>query len=145
MKTDHPLSRRTWLDWILKGGLGVWAVGFIIPVLNYLWPAQRSGPAAQKLSAGKVSDWEEWQAKMVAFNGRPIMVVRTPQGLRAFSAVCTHLGCIVQWNAQRRQIACPCHAGFFDTNGRVVSGPPPRPLAEFSVVVINGEAMIKPT
>ena len=50
--------------------------------------------------------------------------IRTPQGFRAFSAICTHLGCIVGWDAARHQIACPCHAGFFDINGRPVAGPP---------------------
>ena len=49
----------------------------------------------------------------------------------------------VRWNAERRQIACPCHAGFFDVNGRVVSGPPPRPLSEYGVVIVNGEVMVK--
>jgi cytochrome b6-f complex iron-sulfur subunit len=69
--------------------------------------------------------------------------VHTAQGFRAFSAICTHLGCIVGWDAARRQIECPCHAGFFDLNGRVVSGPPPRPLTEYGVVVVNNEVIVK--
>ncbi len=137
------MSRRTWLDWLLRGGLATWAIGFLAPVLSYLWPAQRRGPAAQTISVGKAGELAEWEAKMAALSGRPIIIVRTPQGVRAFSAVCTHLGCIVQWNSQRRQIGCPCHAGFFDINGRPVSGPPPKPLTEFGVVVLNGEVLVK--
>jgi Rieske Fe-S protein len=49
----------------------------------------------------------------------------------------------VIWDDQRRQIACPCHAGFFDVTGRVVSGPPPRPLPEHGVAVVNGEVMVR--
>lgn len=125
------------------GGLFTWAMAFVAPVLSYVWPAQKHGPSTQTVSAGKAADFAEWQTKIVAVNGHPVIVIRTPQGFRAFSAICTHLGCIVGWDAQRRQIACPCHAGYFDLNGRPVAGPPPRPLTEQGVVVVNGEVMVK--
>jgi cytochrome b6-f complex iron-sulfur subunit len=143
MNTEKPISRRSFIDWLIAGGLLAWGAGFVTPVISYLWPAQRRGPSVQTVSAGKVNDFAEWQSKIVAVSGHPVIVVRTPQGFRAFSAICTHLGCIVGWDAQRRQIACPCHAGFFDPNGRVVSGPPPRPLDEHGVAVVNGEILVK--
>jgi cytochrome b6-f complex iron-sulfur subunit len=143
MSDEQKIARRTFLDWLLAGGLLAWAVGFVAPVLSYVWPAQRRGPSVQTVSAGKVDDFAEWQSKIVAVTGHPVIVVRTPHGFRAFSAICTHLGCIVEWSAQRKQIACPCHAGFFDVEGRVVSGPPPRPLAEYGVIVVSGEVMVK--
>ena len=55
--------------------------------------------------------------------------MRTPDGqFRAFSAVCTHLDCTVQYKADTSQIWCACHNGLYDLSGNVVSGPPPRPL-----------------
>jgi cytochrome b6-f complex iron-sulfur subunit len=143
MNGEEKISRRSFLDWLLTGGLIAWAIGFVAPVLSYVWPAQRRGPSTQTVSAGKAADFAEWQTKIVAVSGHPVIVIRTPQGFRAFSAICTHLGCVVGWDAQRRQIACPCHAGFFDLNGRPVAGPPPRPLTEQGVVVVNGEVMVK--
>ena len=143
MNPEQKISRRTFLDWLLAGGLITWGIAFVAPVLSYVWPAQRRGPSVQAVSAGKTTDFADWQAKIVAVSGRPVIVVRTPQGYRAFSAICTHLGCIVAWNEQKRQIECPCHAGVFDINGRVISGPPPRPLAESDVVVVNGEVLVK--
>ena len=143
MSEEKNISRRSFLDWLLWGGLAAWAVGFVAPVIAYVWPAQRRGPSAQTVSAGKESELPDWQAKMVAMSGHPVIVIRTPQGFRAFSAICTHLGCVVRWVAERHQIGCPCHAGFFDINGRVVSGPPPRPLTEYKVVVVNSEVMVK--
>lgn len=125
------------------GGLLAWGAAVLAPVLTYVWPSQKRGPSSQTVSAGKVDEFAEWQHKMVALDNRPVIVVRTPQGFRAYSAVCTHLGCIVGWDAGRRQIACPCHAGFFDLNGRPVAGPPPRPLTEQSVIVVNNEVMVK--
>lgn len=143
MKPVKNMPRRTFLDWLLGGGLAVWAIGFVAPVVAYLWPAQRRGPGTQTVSAGKVADFAEWQTKIVALNSQPVIVIRMPQGFRAFSAICTHLGCIVAWDAQRRMIACPCHAGLFDLSGRVAGGPPPRPLTEYGVAVVNNEVMVK--
>lgn len=145
MNEKQRISRRTFVDWLLAGGLSAWAVGFVALVLDYVWPAQRRGPNVQTVSAGKADEFSEWQTKIVALGAQPVIVIRTPQGFRAFSAICTHLGCIVQWNAQHKQIDCPCHAGIFDANGRVVSGPPPKLLAEFGVVVVNKEVLVKST
>jgi len=52
-------------------------------------------------------------------------------GYRALSATCTHLGCGVAWDDAKSQFVCPCHAGTFDRSGKVVSGPPPRPMDRF--------------
>jgi cytochrome b6-f complex iron-sulfur subunit len=143
MSTQKPISRRTFLDWLLTGGLLAWIIGITAPVLSYVSPAQRRGPSTQTVPAGKETDIPVGQSKMVAVGGHPVMVIHTPQGFRAYSAICTHLGCIVQWDAKRQQIACPCHAGFFDTNGQVVSGPPPRGLQEHGVAIVNGEVLVK--
>ena len=143
MNASEKISRRTFLDWLIAGGLLAWGAAFLAPIISYIWPAQKRGPATSSVSAGKVDDFAEWQHKMVALENKPVIVVRTPQGFRAYSAICTHLGCIVGWDTGRRQIACPCHAGFFDLNGRPVAGPPPRPLTEQQVVVVNNEVMVK--
>ena len=48
----------------------------------------------------------------------------------AFSSLCPHLGCAVLWKKESGRLECPCHNGAFDaSSGRVLAGPPPRPLA----------------
>jgi cytochrome b6-f complex iron-sulfur subunit len=143
MKNEQNMSRRTFLDWLLGGGLLIWGAAILAPVVSYVWPAQKRGPGVQTVAAGKENEFVEWATKIVAINGHPVIVVRTPQGFKAFSAICTHLGCIVGWDAARRQIACPCHAGLFDLNGKPVSGPPPKALPEHGVAVVNGEVLVK--
>jgi menaquinol-cytochrome c reductase iron-sulfur subunit len=61
---------------------------------------------------------------------------------RVLSDVCTHLGCRVTWEPGQSLFSCPCHSGFFSSEGRVVSGPPPRPLDEFVSKVDNGQISI---
>ncbi|PID91010.1 MAG: hypothetical protein CSA96_10540 [Bacteroidetes bacterium] len=60
-----------------------------------------------------------------------LFVYRDHEGVRAVSARCTHLGCIVQQEGDG--FACPCHGSFYDLNGRVLSGPAPRNLPWYRV------------
>jgi len=82
------------------------------------------------------------------------MVVTVPVGhvalvdvdgeIHAFSAVCTHLGCIVRWQPGPGSVwLCPCHKGAYARDGRVVSGPPPRPLKRYEVAVRDGNVYVK--
>jgi cytochrome b6-f complex iron-sulfur subunit len=117
--------------------------GFLAPALSYLWPVTRSGPSVSQIEAGHADEIPEWGSKKIVAGGSPLIVVRTPGGFKAFSAICTHLGCIVSWDEASRKIACPCHAGFFDVEGKVISGPPPRPLPPHAVSVVDGKILVK--
>ena len=81
---------------------------------------------------------------MIQGEGKPVLVIAAGEKrFRAFSAICTHLGCIVKWDPATQKILCPCHAGVFGADGRVLSGPPPRPLPEYEVVQIGNELKVK--
>ena len=68
--------------------------------------------------------------------------MRTASGeLRAFSAICTHLNCTVQYRDDLGHIWCACHNGHYDLNGRNIAGPPPRPL-EALVVNVRGDQIV---
>jgi Rieske Fe-S protein len=63
-----------------------------------------------------------------------ILVRRTNGQLVAFSQKCTHLSCAVYYAAARDRLECPCHDGYFSAaNGRVLQGPPPRPLPQVRI------------
>ncbi|MFQ6098201.1 MAG: ubiquinol-cytochrome c reductase iron-sulfur subunit, partial [Armatimonadota bacterium] len=97
----------------------------------------------EAVEVGDASDIPVGQGKVVQVDATPVLVIRTEERLVAFSAVCTHLGCIVAWDPERKQIHCPCHAGVFDINGNVVSGPPPRPLPPYQVEEVGGKIMVR--
>lgn len=61
----------------------------------------------------------------------------------AFSAVCTHAGCSVQFDQSNLQFVCPCHGGVYDAKtGQVLGGPPPSPLPSIPVHVVNGQIRV---
>jgi Rieske Fe-S protein len=68
-----------------------------------------------------------------------IYVRSAPRGgasdFQALSGVCTHLGCNVRWSKETSRFACPCHSGVYDSDGAVISGPPPRPLRQLDTRV----------
>ena len=65
-------------------------------------------------------------------------------GVIAFDPRCTHLGCPYRWDDARGEFLCPCHSAVFDRAGKVVSGPPPRPLDRFPVRIERDVIMIIP-
>ncbi len=70
------------------------------------------------------------EGKTVRVGGERLAVHRDESGrLHALSSVCTHLGCIVAWNAAEKTWDCPCHGSRFDVDGGVLDGPAARPLA----------------
>jgi cytochrome b6-f complex iron-sulfur subunit len=59
------------------------------------------------------------------------LVVKEDGGLTSYgiNSVCTHLGCVVPWNASENKFICPCHGSQYDATGKVVRGPAPLSLA----------------
>lgn len=124
-------------------GLGsfVTGVAMCIPAMMYLWPAARGGESANVEVKGAM-DLPPGGSTMLQVGSKAVIVVRHRSGFKAFSAACTHLGCLVKWSAAQKLFLCPCHAATFDENGRVVSGPPPAPLPEFKVKEVAGKVFV---
>jgi cytochrome b6-f complex iron-sulfur subunit len=75
--------------------------------------------------------------------GNDLLLVRLgEQEIRAFSVICTHLGCRVQWDQGEGNFLCPCHMGRFDTSGAVIAGPPPEPLPSFGVRIDHDKVFV---
>jgi len=77
----------------------------------------------------------------VSYGATSALVMRTAESIRCFSLVCTHLGCLVQWQEGAQEFYCPCHDGRFDQFGEVLAGPPPLPLEQIAVRV-EGDTVI---
>jgi len=118
-------------------GLGSLAYRF----LEYLYPVVPPIKLVE-VPAGKPDDIPADGARLVQLPTGPVLLEKADNEVRALSAVCTHLGCTVQWHAEEKKFICPCHQGIYGFNGNVLSGPPLRPLEKLQVKVRNEQVFV---
>ncbi len=142
-KETGGLGRRQFLDYLL-GTSAVATLGAILyPIFRFMMPPQIVEAQQNSVVAAKVNEIPNNFGKIFKFGSKPGIIIRTPSGdLRAFEATCTHLDCIVQYQPDEKNILCACHNGIYDLAGKNVSGPPPRPLEEFSVNVTGDDIVV---
>lgn len=129
-------SRRQLLRILLDGSLIAALISIIYPVVSFLIPPKNAEPRPNSVLAGKLGELKPNSGKIFRFGNKPAILINTPDGeLKAFTAVCTHLECTVQYREDFRHIWCACHNGHYDLNGINIAGPPPRPLKEFKINV----------
>lgn len=138
-----PADRRRFVTWLLGGGISASLASFLYPVLRFLRPPEMPEAPVNEVTAGTADQLPPNSGKLVKFGTRPVLLIRVSQTeWRAYGATCTHLNCTVQYQPASQQIWCACHNGFYDLNGKVVSGPPPRPLEEYTVRIRGQEVVI---
>ena len=156
MGDEQKISRSNFLGlatWAIGGlislGMGIPAIAYIIgPALSRSSSQEwvRLGPTSKvelktptlfKFTIQRKTGWivneEEVSVYVLTDNGRDFI---------AMSNVCTHLGCRVRWISDQEEFFCPCHNGVFDKEGKVVSGPPPRPLDRYEVKVEDDQLLV---
>ncbi|OGS04707.1 MAG: hypothetical protein A3G41_00420 [Elusimicrobia bacterium RIFCSPLOWO2_12_FULL_59_9] len=154
---ENEVSRRTFLQWIIASlsaaiGLVLGGTGtgyFLSPAfkkedegwidVGSVREVSRGAPVKLEFTQRKKDGWMTVETRSSAWfltsNGRDFV---------AFDPRCTHLGCPYRWDADKKQFLCPCHTATFAVDGRVVSGPPPRPLDRFPVKVVRERLQIIP-
>ncbi|MBK7377671.1 MAG: Rieske (2Fe-2S) protein [Ignavibacteriales bacterium] len=132
-------TRRGFLNYIMSiTGIGFGA-SILYPLFSFLKPPKQNEVGVSSVLACKLSEIEKETHKIIRFGSKPVILIRTAEDkLVAFSAVCTHLDCTVQYKKEMGTIWCACHNGKYDLTGRNISGPPPRPLDPF-IVKVKGE------
>ena len=146
LRAEQSEPRRNVVQWLLGTGFAISLSSFLYPVIRFLNPPAVSEAAVNEIVAGKVQDLTPNSGRIARFGSVPVLLVRISQTeWRAFSAVCTHLSCIVQYDPERTRIWCACHNGVYNLHGQVVSGPPPRPLQPYSVHVRDNDVVITQT
>lgn len=121
----------------LAGAVG--AMEFAYPFMRSFTPIQR-GEAEPVIVA--LEEVPPGSIRPILYAGSPSLILHRPEGILAVSQVCTHLGCIVKWDGERQRFQCPCHDGFFDQSGKVISGPPPAPLEPLDVKIAEDRLIV---
>ncbi|NEQ31803.1 MAG: cytochrome b6-f complex iron-sulfur subunit [Leptolyngbya sp. SIO4C5] len=141
---DVPnLGRRQFMNLLTFGAVTGTALGALYPVVKYFIPPS-SGAAGGGVTAKDalgndviVSEFLEEHgagSRTLAqgLKGDPTYLVVTESGSLedyGINSICTHLGCVVPWNASENKFICPCHGSQYDATGKVVRGPAPLSLA----------------
>jgi len=141
-KSKAGSQRRDFLGMAIVGTAAALGATAAVPGLAFLRPSSRRIPGSA--SAGRVQDFPVGTSRTILLDDKPVLVIRLPDGeFKAFSAVCTHLGCIVQYSQERSRIECPCHRGVFALDGHNVSGPPAKPLEPVKVEIESGTLIVR--
>lgn len=135
---EEEITRREFVRYLAlgSGGLAVASLGLAA------WTSLNEAPAREPKEIAPLADIPVGSERLFRYPTEhdPAILVRPAEDdLRAFSQRCTHLACVVVWEADADQFACPCHHGYFDaTDGRVLAGPPERPLNRIALEVRDG-------
>lgn len=138
-------ARRHVLNWFLGSSLGALFVSILYPISRYLVPPEVEESTTETVTLSiRPADVKPNSGQIFRFGSQPGILIRTPSGdLRAFSAICTHLECTVQYRPDLIEIWCACHNGHYDLNGKNISGPPPRPLPPYVVSVRADQIIVR--
>lgn len=137
---SRKITRRQFLTLTASIPLGLAVVSPLTLLAGTLNPPQSLRPAPPKMAVIKETDIQDKPVEFV-YDGSPALLFKREGEIQAFSRVCTHLGCIVSWNAEAQQFECPCHGGIYNASGDVVKGPPPKPLLKLATWLEGGIVM----
>lgn len=154
---DTP-KRRQFLGWLIGGIAGFIGTALGIPWIGALLSAVGGQPEATIIRLGNLANFPEGQPALAQFTitrtdgwvqtqeGRSVWIIRRgAEDITVYNGRCTHLACAYNWRTEgdyKDHFVCPCHDGIYALDGRVVSGPPPRPLDTLPAQIDNGELVI---
>jgi len=139
-------DRKQFLRGVVGVFAGMWGLVAAYPLYLYLKPAvsKAERTTVESVDVGAVKDFPLGTGKNFKFGSMPALLTHTKDGeFHAFSAICTHLGCTVQFRDDMQKIWCACHGGCYDAaTGKNISGPPPKPLKPLKVTVAGDKVTV---
>lgn len=139
---SKEMSRRKVVNLLLGTGLLTTIGSILAPIINFIIPPKVQEATQSSVVAAKVGELPLNSGKVFRFGTKPGILIHTQTDeYVAFSAICTHLDCTVQYRSDFKHIWCACHNGHFDLTGKNIAGPPPRPLEAYKVD-IGGEDIV---
>jgi len=153
---DKTISRRNFLSRAIGGIVAAIVTALGVPIVGYIISPARSAKKAEEWTeVGSRSDFSVGEPARPSFIstikdgwvttevGRSVWVVRRgEEEFTVYNPKCTHLGCIVGWHAEDQTFKSPCHGGVFAVDGRVLAGPPPRPLDTLDWKIEDGKLFV---
>ena len=154
--TESNVSRRKFFTKSLKIISGATAVFASIPLLGFFVSPALRGTEGNWIAIGDVALLKDNEPSKITYTFRrkdgwmtsevrKTGFARKQAGdkIAVLNNKCTHLGCAVDWSSTEGHFTCPCHGGIFDADGNVISGPPPKPLAQMEAKIENNTIYVQ--
>jgi len=130
------INRREFLNLAWLASLGFLTVNMAGITYLFSMPRFKEGEFGGIFTAGRVSELPEAGSAPINFPKVKLWLSNTENGVMAIYKVCTHLGCLYNWNDQEGKFICPCHGSQFQLDGTYIRGPAPRSLDRFVLQIV---------
>jgi len=137
---EPKIARRSFLNrcWAFFGIVAAAEFGWLgLSFMNSRKERNRPDLTESIITAGPVEQFIPETVTAIP-SGQFYLACLADGSLLALSRICTHLGCSVPWDEEKKQFICPCHGSTFNLTGEVLTAPAPRPLDTFPVRIENG-------
>jgi len=154
MSQQEP-TRRKFYEAVIFGVQAVIGAALAIPAIAYLLGPTKAQKQSDWIEAGDISTLAPKTPIEVSFRKSRVdgwkvinekktawIVKLADNNVVAFGPQCTHLGCAYHWEEAKSEFVCPCHTSFFSIDGKVLSGPAPRPLDRYATKMDGNKLMI---
>lgn len=147
---NPEINRRTFFNWLTPGFvlLGLSMSSSVYATVRFLFPKVLYEPSAE-FKIGKPTEYSSAAPNFI--EDKKVFLFMQDDGIFCVSAICTHLGCTVNWLDSESKFVCPCHGSNFDSGGGVIKGPAPGDLERYEVtlakdgrLVINTRKIVGP-
>lgn len=135
---DEDEQRRRFLMLVGSGALGAVGLGLAAATLRFIEPNVLF-EEERRFAVGRPEDVPV--GTVLVLVRQRVYVVRQERGFYALSAVCTHLGCVTRYEAERRGFFCPCHGSRYALTGAVTGGPAPAALVRLQLS-LEGDQLV---
>jgi len=155
MSGSNRISRRDFMK-VTTGAIGgIITAAIGVPVIGYMIdPALQAGGKEAWIPVGKLdkipvgtptpfsftrTKVNGWERTGTSYGGFVIRKSEDPKDIAILSSHCTHLGCSVNWKEDAQEFVCPCHDAKFSKEGKVLDGPPPKPLNQYTDFKVDND------
>lgn len=141
-ESTKKINRREFLNLAWLASLGFLTVNLAGVTYLFAMPRFKEGEFGGNFNAGSISNLPAPGTAPQNFPKLKLWLSNTDQGVIALYKVCTHLGCLYNWNDQENKFLCPCHGSQFTPDGTYIRGPAPRSLDRFTIRIIGADGTV---
>ena len=135
-----PINRREFLNLAWLASLGFLTLNVAGVTYLFAMPRFKEGEFGGVVNVGTAAELPEAGSTPENMPATKIWLSNTEAGVVALYKVCTHLGCLYNWNTQEGKFICPCHGSQFEADGQYILGPAPRSLDHFVVRAVDADS-----